>query len=321
MHSSMYRPIVALALCLGTVLAMCACEQPVPSATEPPIPSATPVSQSTLAPTLAPTVTTAPTLTTAPAEPTAPPTPSAYPEPTTSDDGGEPADGWEGVIVKLAPGSQFGQYLLRGDDERYGLSGADETASAALDQARWTGARIRIWGQVYYGVPATEARHIEVSRVEFLSGPATEARNLSYFAQADASSALPADRWGSYGPLSAIDGTIETAWAEGADGAGSGEWLRLVFPAEIVVDHVNIDAGYDADEALFAANNRIRRATLEFSGGERVAVALSDARGLQKFAVGGISTTWVRLVVEEVYPGASANDTCVAELEVWGRTE
>ncbi|NLG28795.1 MAG: hypothetical protein GX557_12855 [Chloroflexi bacterium] len=266
------------------------------------------------APTGAPAATAKPTLAVA-----ASPTPAPIETPTSED--GEPVEAWEGVLVKLAPGSQFGQFFQRNDGERYGIGGADDATRASLAQALSSGALIRIWGRVYYGVPATEARHIEVTRVEALTAGATEARNLSPFAQATASSSLPSDRFGSYGAMSAIDGALETAWVEGAADAGVGESLRLVFPHEIVVERVALSAGYDASAELWAANNRVQRAMLIFSGGEQVPLELADVRGLQTFETGGIATTWVTLMIEAVQPGEGANDTCIAEFEVWGRTQ
>ncbi len=162
---------------------------------------------------------------------------------------------------------------------------------------------------------------MEVERLAWVTEVAREARNLSPFAQAEASSYLPSDQHGSYGPLAAIDGALETAWVEGAADAGVGQSLSLRFPEEIVVDRVALSVGYDASDALWAANNRIKRATLVFSSGQQRVAELSDARGLQTIDVGGIATASVTLMIDEVYAGQSANDTCVAELEVWGRTQ
>ena len=31
-----------------------------------------------------------------------------------------------------------------------------------------------------------------------------------------------------------------------------------------------------------------------------------------------IEATWVRVVIEAVFPGTTYDDTCIAEIEVWG---
>jgi hypothetical protein len=90
--------------------------------------------------------------------------------------------------------------------------------------------------------------------------------------------------------------------------------------------------GYDRDEGdtfrspeVFAANNRLQRATLIFSSGEQVELAFSDTRGVQMIplarAPSPIITTFVKVVIDEVYPGSKYDDTCLAEIEVWGKTE
>jgi hypothetical protein len=34
-----------------------------------------------------------------------------------------------------------------------------------------------------------------------------------------------------------------------------------------------------------------------------------------------IETTTVQVVIDEVFPGTKYDDTCLAEIEVWGRTK
>ena len=133
------------------------------------------------------------------------------------------------------------------------------------------------WDQLLINVPDMEGRHIQVERIEAVSGPATKDRNLSFFATPTASSTLPADRGGTYRAWSPIDGLLETCWTEGASGPGAGEWVTLTFPGNIEVRHT----GFDKNEELFAANNRPKRAAISFSDGETIELAFSDIRGIQ----------------------------------------
>jgi hypothetical protein len=103
----------------------------------------------------------------------------------------EAVEGWVGTIIKLPPGDQFGHYFERDDGERFDIGSADASITQQINEARWTGAQIRVWGQLFTGVPAVEARHIEVERIEVLSGPAEEARNLTPFATTSTSSLTP----------------------------------------------------------------------------------------------------------------------------------
>jgi hypothetical protein len=224
-------------------------------------------------------------------------------EPATST-----VDGWLGTIFKLPPGNQHGGYFERDDGQRFG-----------------TGAQVQVWGQLHAGVPSVKARHIDVERIEVVSGPAVEARNLSPFASPSVSSALPSDRGGTYHAFSAIDGLLESSWVEGATGPGAGEWIVLDFPEAIEVHRISLDVGFDRDADIFAKNNRIKQATFVFSSGEVVTLDFADVRGMQSVPLvrapgPNIETTFVKMVIEEVYPGSQYDDTCLAEIEVWGRT-
>jgi len=238
----------------------------------------------------------------------------------------ELVEGWVGTIVKLAPGSQFGDYFEREDGQRFGISTVDDTLRTQLQDARWTGARVQVWGSLLGGIPAYEGRSIQVERLVVASGPAQEPRNLSLFAFACASSALPTDQWGQYWAWSAIDGSLETTWAEAGrlghepepSGPGIGEWIMLVFPEAIEVHRIGVDVGFDESASYFAKNNRLKRATLRFSKGDFVELSFDDVRGVQMTDIPPVKTTYVRLVIDDVYPGSRYDDTCVSEIEVWG---
>jgi hypothetical protein len=251
--------------------------------------------------------------------------PTPLPQPRSSEPEGEMVEGWVGTIVDLPPGNQFGQYFVRDDEEWFGIGTTDEAIRQQINAAAWTGARIRVWGTLRTGVPAMEARHLEVERIETLSDAATESRNLSPFAEISASVQLPSDQYGTYFPYAAIDGLKETAWVEGVSGPGVGEWIQLTFPSAIEVHALGADIGFDKDADLFAKNNRIKKAALVFSNGEQVTLDFDDARGLQTFVLArapgpSIQTTSVRMIIEGVYPGTRYDDTCLAEIEIWGVT-
>jgi len=235
----------------------------------------------------------------------------------------EAADGWTGRLVALPPGSQQSHYFERDDGERYGIQ-----LTAELTEAMWTGADVKVWGRLLHDVPAYNSMLIQVERVEIVSGPSAEARNLSPFAEATASSSLASDRGGTYQPFSVLDGSLSTCWSEDARGDGIGEWVMLVFPDSITVERVAVSVGYDRDEhdklhapEVFYDNNRLKKATVGFSGGEEVSLEFSDARGLQMRDVAPVTTTFVRIVIDEAYPGVKYDDTCLAEIQVWGTTD
>ncbi len=237
--------------------------------------------------------------------------------------GGQPVEGWTGTVYKLPQGNQFGRSFVRDDGERYGIGAANDALRQQISEAAWTSARIQVWGRLHTGVPATEARHIEIDRIEILSDAAPEARDLTPFAEVTASSFLPSDRYGSYAPYAAVDGLNETAWVEGVSGPGMGEWIQLTFPGTIELRALVFDVGFNKSADLFAKNNRIKSATVVFSDGERTTVDFADARGPQEIAMvrapgPNVETTFVKIIIDEVYSGTTYDDTCLAEIQVWG---
>ena len=229
------------------------------------------------------------------------------------------------AFLDIILGNQQGQDFERQDGERFGIGATDEATWEEIGQAVWTGAQIKVWGTLYVGVPATEARQIQVEHLEILTGPAEDARDLTPFATSSASSHLPTDHGGQYQSFMAIDSALETAWVEGVSGSGVGEWLELQFPGTVEVHSIALDVGYDRDQDIFSANNRIKRATFIFSNGEQVTLDFSDSRGLQTIPLvrapgPNVETTYVKVVIEEVFPGSKYDDTCLAEIGVWGRT-
>jgi hypothetical protein len=80
----------------------------------------------------------------------------------------EAVTAWKGVIVR-PPGNPRGQVFVRDDGEGYDVGGQGDEVREAVQEALETGARVRIWGTASYGVPASRARHIEITRLEFVS--------------------------------------------------------------------------------------------------------------------------------------------------------
>ncbi len=289
--------------------------------TTQPLPTETPVSSALPPTTKTPTPVTLDTPTETPVPPVPTETPDAIPT--------FPVDGWRGTIVRLPSLAQFDDYFEREDGERFGIEGTLENRAVIEPQIaefRWTGAQVHVWGELIPDIPDCEGRRIAVDRIEAVSGPTEEARDLTPFAETNASSFLPPDRWGAYESWMVVDDFSDTAWTEGVTGPGIGEWITLTFPDVIEVHSIGLDVGYDRDEDIFFANNRIKKVTLAFSNGEQVELEFADTRGMQTIPLvrapgPNIETTFVTIIVEDVYPGTEYDDTCLAEVEIWGKTK
>jgi len=229
-------------------------------------------------------------------------------------------------MVNLTSASQHGYCFERSDGQRFGIGATGDAEAYQIEELGWTGAQMRVWGTLSTDVPSYAGRYIAVERLEIISGPATEARNLTPFATVSASSFLPTDRWGQYQPWLATDGVHETAWAEGVAGPGVGEWILLTFPKTIEVHSIGLDVGFDRNADIFAKNNRLKKATVVFSNGEQIELTFSDIRGVQMIPLArapgaNVETTFVKVIIDEIYPGSKYDDTCLAEIEVWGTTQ
>lgn len=152
---------------------------------------------------------------------------------------------------------------------------------------------------------------------------ARQERDLTALTSASASSVLPSESlptWGlvRYDPDNVLDRDLATSWVEGAAGSGIGEHLVLTFAQPVSITRLGLDVGFDRDERIFAANNRVRRVQVRFSDGSARSIEFQDQRGIQYASLPAITTNSLLITIETVYRGATYDDTAIAEVEVWG---
>jgi len=130
---------------------------------------------------------------------------------------------------------------------------------------------------------------------------------------ASASSTRLAVQSNTYYAANAIDGKRSTAWIEGVDGPGIGEWIRFDFDREIVIHRILIQPGYFKSPQIWAGNNRLAVVTAQFSDGSSRELTFADSMTSQKIDVGAIRTRSVRFVIKSVYYGTDP-DTALSEV-------
>ena len=134
-----------------------------------------------------------------------------------------------------------------------------------------------------------------------------------------ASSVRLAVQTNTYYPANAIDGKRGTAWIEGVDGPGLGEWIRFDFDREINLHRILIQPGYFKSPSIWAQNNRIAALTASFSDGSSRDLTFSDRMDSQKIDIGSTRTKWVKFVIKSVYYGSDP-DTAISEVAFeWDR--
>jgi hypothetical protein len=130
---------------------------------------------------------------------------------------------------------------------------------------------------------------------------------------ASASSVRLAVQSNTYYAANAIDGKRSTAWIEGVDGPGLGEWIRFDFDREIKLHRILIQPGYFKSPAIWAQNNRLATVTVQFSDGSSRDLNFNDRMDSQKADIGSIRTRWVKFVIKSVYYGTDP-DTAISEV-------
>jgi F5/8 type C domain len=130
---------------------------------------------------------------------------------------------------------------------------------------------------------------------------------------ASASSIRLAVQANTYYAANAIDGKRATAWIEGADGPGIGEWIRFDFDREINLHRILWQPGYFKSPAIWNQNNRLATVRAEFSDGTSRELTFADRMDSQKMDVGAVRTRWVKFVITAVHYGSDP-DTAVSEV-------
>lgn len=120
------------------------------------------------------------------------------------------------------------------------------------------------------------------------------------------------------------DGKAGSCWAEGAAGAGTGEWLEMAWEKPRALSGVEVLPGFAGDAVTWKANSPPAAIRLEFyRGGEKAGeqiLTLADEMTSQRFPLtAGASdgVTRLRLTVEKVTVGDKYEDTCISEVKVF----
>lgn len=132
---------------------------------------------------------------------------------------------------------------------------------------------------------------------------------------ASASSVRKPDGGNFYFPNFAFDNNLATAWCEGVNGAGVGEWLQFSFDREVTLKQIKIAPGYFKNDEAWRKNNRLARISVQFSDNSTREFSFENDKSVQTLDVGQIRTNWVKITIEDYFAGASdSNDTLISEV-------
>ncbi|MES2465158.1 MAG: hypothetical protein V4671_31715 [Armatimonadota bacterium] len=145
------------------------------------------------------------------------------------------------------------------------------------------------------------------------------------------SSALPAREGSYYDASRAHDYSLQSAWIEGKNGSGIGEYLEYTLrvtpgqhPSDAAITGLIVFNGYRKSPEIWRKNNRIRRLRVSVSGRPYGVVTLADSYAYQRVKLSDIKlpphskTLTLRFTIESIYPGTTYSDTALTELEFVG---
>src|ERR1043166_5440696 len=122
-----------------------------------------------------------------------------------------------------------------------------------------------------------------------------------------------------YGPESLFDNADNTAWVEGGDGQGIGEWIVVEFDGLRLVKDIQIRNGYNKDQSIYEKNSRVKELRVEFSEREKKVAHLKDTPSQQSIELPTgkpLHAYWVKFTIESVYPEIKFEDTAISELHI-----
>ena len=136
-----------------------------------------------------------------------------------------------------------------------------------------------------------------------------------------ASSYLSSQGSSSYRASNIKDGNHETAWVEGGNGYGIGEWIEFQdISADGTITGINILNGYVKSNKAWSENTRVKSLKVYYNDRPLCILELQNSRSLQYFGIDDLLEGYtshiskLRFEILEVYPGTKYQDTVISEL-------
>ncbi len=140
-------------------------------------------------------------------------------------------------------------------------------------------------------------------------------------------SALQPQHGISYEPKNVSDHTYKTAWIEGVEGYGIGEYITFELPrSHPRITTIKIANGYTKTEKTWRENSRVKRLCIDVNNKPYADLLLEDTRDEQIFHIGEIGcpdrnadfsfqdNTYIRFWIMDYYPGEKYDDTAISEI-------
>jgi hypothetical protein len=121
---------------------------------------------------------------------------------------------------------------------------------------------------------------------------------------------------GKYPTSNMTDFDLQSAWVEGANGLGIGEWITVNFDKTYMVAELIIFPGYGKSEELFYANGRLKEVELRFGESSKT-FTFADGFYAQSISINA-NISNLKIIVKDAYPGTKYEDVCISEIMFLG---
>ena len=132
------------------------------------------------------------------------------------------------------------------------------------------------------------------------------------------SSVLKSQSGNTYGGMNLFDNDLRTAWVEGKEDEGLGEYIDIEFDDARDVRAVSLINGYTKSERTFSRNARVKTVRILASNGKEAGGILQDSGTdwQQIHLVGFNDISWIRIEITNVFSGTHYKDTAISELRL-----
>ncbi len=130
-----------------------------------------------------------------------------------------------------------------------------------------------------------------------------------------ASSFLPSQSSNTYEPENAHDLNYGTAWVEGVNGDGIGEYLTYHFDFNPRITRIYVANGYVKNQTAWENNGRVKKLKMYVNDKPYAILCLEDSRSEQAFEfppIGDYQT--MKFEIMEVYKGKKYSDVAISEI-------
>lgn len=167
--------------------------------------------------------------------------------------------------------------------------------------------------------PKDEAADEEETRMLFVGAPGDFGDYYKLSVKTASASSVISQEGTDNGALKAVDGNEKTSWQEGADGDGLGESLHFELENTYNIKYMSFQLGNWNSDEYYDGNNRPK--DLEITVGD-ITQTITFPDGKTQYWV-EFSKEYlasdIDIVIRDVYKGSQWDDTCIAEIGIYGR--